>query len=112
MDADHPAQGGLIPRLSTDWPLWAFVVVAVVLLAIILPALFTVREEEIDPNLDDGIWGSIWALLIGFCGMSYLIFAAFTGRHEFPSWLGFVGLIGWSVLGYAFLLKLIRRFRK
>lgn len=94
-----------------DWPLWAFVVVVLLLVAIVAPALSTVKREEA-ANIDDGIWGSIWAALIGFCFMSYMIFAAFTERHGFPPWLGFVGLISWPIFGYTFLLKLLRWWLK
>lgn len=94
-----------------DWPLWTFVVVVLLVLFIVLPALSTVKREE-DANIDDGIWGSIWAALIGFSFMSYAIFAAFTGRHGLQPWVGFVGLISWPIFGYVCLLKLLRRWRK
>ncbi len=94
-----------------DWPLWTFFLVAALILALVVPNLSTIREEE-EANIDDGVWGSIWAALIGFCFMSYLIFAAFTGRHGLPSWLGFVGLISWPIFGYGFLLKLVKRLSK
>jgi hypothetical protein len=94
-----------------DWPIWALVVVVLLIVGIVAPALATVKREEAE-NVDDGIWGSIWAALIGFCFISYVIFAAFTERHGLPAWLGFVGLISWPILGYAVLLKLLRRWLK
>lgn len=94
-----------------DWPIWAFVVVVLLLVGIVAPSLSTVKREEA-ANIDDGIWGSIWAVLIGFLAMSYLIFAAFTERHGLQPWLGFIGLISWPIFGYSFLLKLHRRLRK
>jgi len=97
-----------------DWPLWTFLFVAALLLALVVPNLLTVREEEeanIEANIDGGFWESIW-IIFGFCVISYIIFAAFTGRHDLPAWLGFLGLVSWPILGYGLLLKLAKRFRK
>ena len=107
-------QGGVRTVFSEnimDWPLWAFVVVVLLIVAIVAPALATVKRDEA-ANIDDGIWGSIWAALIGFCFISYLIFSAFTERHGLQPWIGFLGLIIWPIFGYAFLLKLRSRLQK
>ena len=95
-----------------DWPIWVLVVAVLLLVGIVAPSLSTVKREEESANIDDGIWGSIWAALIGLLAMSYLIFAAFTERHGLQSWVGFIGLISWPIFGYSFLLKLRHWLRK
>jgi hypothetical protein len=45
-----------------DWPLWTFFLVAALILALVVPNLSTIREEE-EANIDDGVW---LLLYVGF----------------------------------------------
>lgn len=97
-----------------DWPLWIFIVIGGVLLLLVIPMFLELVSKLVgkddDPYAD--FWDSVWAILALFCVTSGLIISAFTGIGGIPLWAGVIGLICWPIFGYAFFVKLRRRFKK